>query len=99
MGEFDFDEKDVENVNLARVRSQSARKRKDSYDYVDTVQLLGEERLYITFIKQCRVLLDRHPPYNTYDLMYISEAYLIDIDKENGRRCEIILCGIICAQL
>ena len=51
MGEFDFDEKDVENVNLARVRSQSARKRKDSYDYVDTVQLLGEERLYITFIK------------------------------------------------
>lgn len=42
--DFDFDEKDVENVTFNKQRSPSARKRKDSYDYVDTVQLLGNDK-------------------------------------------------------
>ena len=38
----EFDEKDADNVNLtSRSRSPSARKRRESYDYADTVQLLG----------------------------------------------------------
>ncbi|WAR27022.1 hypothetical protein MAR_012726 [Mya arenaria] len=38
----DFDERDIENVNLSNNRrSGSARKRRDSYDYINTVQMLG----------------------------------------------------------
>nr|KAG5699494.1 hypothetical protein BaRGS_020053 [Batillaria attramentaria] len=38
----DIDERDVENVNFTpQARSSSARRRKDSYDYVNTVQMLG----------------------------------------------------------
>ncbi|KAL4226305.1 hypothetical protein ACF0H5_014288 [Mactra antiquata] len=39
---IDFDERDIENVSLANTkRSGSARKRRDSYDYMNTVQMLG----------------------------------------------------------
>ena len=38
----EFDEKEADNVNFnPRSRATSARKRRDSYDYKDTVQLLG----------------------------------------------------------
>ncbi|XP_048257717.1 uncharacterized protein LOC124151794 isoform X2 [Haliotis rufescens] len=39
----DFDERELENVNFSgsQARASSARKRKDSYDYVNTVQMLG----------------------------------------------------------
>ncbi|XP_053377209.1 uncharacterized protein LOC123529723 isoform X3 [Mercenaria mercenaria] len=38
----DFDERDIENVNLNNnKRAGSARKRRDSYDYINTVQMLG----------------------------------------------------------
>ena len=38
----DFDERDIETVNLNnKSRAGSARKRKDSYDYINTVQMLG----------------------------------------------------------
>ena len=40
---LDIDERDIENVNFNnRSRSSSARKRRDSYDYMNTVQMLGE---------------------------------------------------------
>jgi len=39
----DFDERDIEAVNLTARRSGSARKRRDSYDYINTVQMLGEQ--------------------------------------------------------
>lgn len=40
---MDFDERDIENVNFNnRSRSGSARKRRDSYDYMNTVQMLGK---------------------------------------------------------
>ncbi len=39
----ELEEKDTDNVNFsARNRTPSARKRRESYDYVDTVQLLGK---------------------------------------------------------
>lgn len=38
----DFDERDLEAVNLNNKRSSSAKKRKESYDYVNTVQMLGK---------------------------------------------------------
>ena len=39
----EFDERDIENVNFNnKSRSGSARKRRDSYDYINTVQMLGE---------------------------------------------------------
>jgi len=38
----DFDERDLENVNLNSKRSGSAKKRKESYDYINTVQMLGK---------------------------------------------------------
>ena len=38
----DFDERDIENVSFnSKSRSGSARKRRDSYDYMNTVQMLG----------------------------------------------------------
>ncbi|KAH9494550.1 hypothetical protein Btru_042420 [Bulinus truncatus] len=37
----DFDEKDIENINLSTNRSSSTPKRKNSYDYSSTVQMLG----------------------------------------------------------
>nr|KAI8733110.1 hypothetical protein BgiMline_029055 [Biomphalaria glabrata] len=37
----DFDEKDVENINLSARRSSSASKHRNSYDYSSTVQMLG----------------------------------------------------------
>ncbi|CAL1545735.1 unnamed protein product [Lymnaea stagnalis] len=37
----DIDERDVENVNLSAGRSRSSNKRRDSYDYTSTVQMLG----------------------------------------------------------
>ncbi len=51
----EFDDKDADNVNLsARSRSPSARKRRDSYDYTDTVQLLGKFRV----VKVCSLFQD-----------------------------------------
>ena len=39
----DFDEKDADKFSFdKRGRASSGRKRKDSYDYQDTMQLLGE---------------------------------------------------------
>ena len=44
----DFDERDIENVSFKdKSRSGSARKRRDSYDYMNTVQMLG--MLYYSF--------------------------------------------------
>ena len=44
---MDFDERDIENVNFNnRSRSGSARKRRDSYDYMNTVQMLGRYIFY-----------------------------------------------------
>ena len=37
----EFDEKEADNVNLAKGRSSGSKKRRESYDYFDTVQLLG----------------------------------------------------------
>ena len=52
----DFDEKDADNVSFGRrSRAQSARKRRDSYDYVDTVQLLGMY-LYPDFVHVLKCL-------------------------------------------
>ena len=39
----DFDERDIENVNFNnKSRASSARKRRESYDYLNTVQMLGQ---------------------------------------------------------
>lgn len=48
----EFDERDLENVNFAVTsdRTASGHKRKDSYDYVSTVQMLGE---YIYTVVKC----------------------------------------------
>ena len=44
----DFDERDIENVNFNnKSRSGSARKRRDSYDYMNTVQMLGRCLLHV----------------------------------------------------
>ena len=57
---LDIDERDIENVNFNnRSRSSSARKRRDSYDYMNTVQMLGE---YFNWDN----VMDLNPPCNTY---------------------------------
>ncbi|XP_021364139.1 uncharacterized protein LOC110457263 isoform X2 [Mizuhopecten yessoensis] len=37
----ELDDKEIENVDLTQSRASSARKRKDSYDYMNTVRMLG----------------------------------------------------------
>lgn len=38
----DMDEREIENVKLEELRNSKIRKRKDSYDYVNTKQMLGK---------------------------------------------------------
>ena len=46
----EFDEKDTDNVSFGgRAGAVSARKRRDSYDYFDAVQMLGRYH-YINFM-------------------------------------------------
>lgn len=37
-----MDDREIENVDLTQSHASSARKRKDSYDYMNTVRMLGK---------------------------------------------------------